>query len=55
MPGQPITLRSGAEVASLVAGLDPVPPGLIEITRWRPDHGGVERPVPVHAVVARKP
>ena len=60
MPAQPITLRSRAEVAGLVAGLEPVPPGLVPITEWRPDpgapdDGGPEPAVPVHGVVARKP
>ena len=60
MPAQPITLRSRAEVASLVAGLEPVPPGLVPITEWRPgpDAPGEdsrEHPIPMHGVVARKP
>jgi hypothetical protein len=57
MPTQPITLRSRAEVGELVAGLDPVPPGLVPITEWRPapDDPQAEHVVPVHAVVARKP
>ena len=60
MPTQPITLRSHAEVAGLVAGLEPVPPGLVPITEWRPDpsargDSGPEPAVPVHGVVARKP
>jgi hypothetical protein len=55
MPTQPITLRSHAEVAGLVAGLEPVPPGVAPITEWRPDDDGQERFVPVHGVVARKP
>ncbi|MGH3216544.1 MAG: SAM-dependent methyltransferase, partial [Trebonia sp.] len=60
MPAQPITLRSRAEVASLVAGLEPVPPGLVPITEWRPDPdtpggSGQARTVSVHGVVARKP
>jgi hypothetical protein len=57
MPAQPITLRSGREVTRLVAGLEPVPPGLVPVTEWRPapDDPGLERAVPVHAIVARKP
>ena len=57
MPAQPITLRSRSEVAGLVTGLDPVPPGLIRVTEWRPDPGdpSVGHPVPVHGIVARKP
>jgi hypothetical protein len=60
MPAQPITLRSRAEVAGLVAGLELVPPGLVPITEWRPDpdapgDSSEARAVPVHGVVARKP
>jgi len=56
MPSQPITLRSRPEVAELVAGLDPVPPGLVPITEWRPapDDPRSDQVIPVHAVVARK-
>jgi hypothetical protein len=56
MPTQAITLRSGPEVADLLAGLEPVPPGLAPVTEWRPapsdprfDHG-----IPVHGIVARR-
>jgi hypothetical protein len=57
MPTQPITLRARPEVASLVAGLDPVPPGLVPVTEWRPDPADprFEQVVPVHGVVARTP
>ncbi len=57
MPAQPITLRSRAEVGEFTAGLDPVPPGLVPITEWRPDPGDpqFEQAIPLHAVVARKP
>jgi hypothetical protein len=53
---QPITLRSKDEVASLVAGLDLVPPGVVPISEWRPAPGGPhsEEVIPLHAVVARK-
>jgi hypothetical protein len=56
MPAQPITLRTGKEVAALVAGLDLVPPGLVPVTEWRPVPADItfERPVPVYGVVARK-
>lgn len=50
----PITLRSRADVLSLVSGLDLVPPGVVPVTAWRPD-GEPAAPVPVHGVVARKP
>jgi O-methyltransferase involved in polyketide biosynthesis len=57
MPEQPITLRSRAEVGNLAAGLDPVPPGLVPITEWRPapDDPQFDHVVPLHAVVARTP
>ena len=54
---QPIALRSRAEVASLVAGLEPVSPGLVTIDEWHPAPGDprARGPVPVYGVVARKP
>jgi hypothetical protein len=57
MPAQPITLRSAAEVGELAAGLEPVPPGLVPITEWRPAASDpqFEHVVPLHALVARKP
>ncbi|HEX4287617.1 MAG TPA: SAM-dependent methyltransferase [Trebonia sp.] len=56
--GQAITLRSEAEVADLVAGLVPVPPGLAPVTEWRADADprfDSGAPVPVYGIVARKP
>ena len=57
MSAQPITLRSRAEVARLVAGLVPVPPGLVPITEWRPEPADphYDRVVPVYGVLASKP
>jgi hypothetical protein len=57
MPAQPITLRRQSEIAALVAGLEPVSPGVVPVTDWRPDPADprFRRPIPVHAVVARKP
>jgi hypothetical protein len=51
-----VTLRSQAEVAGLVSGLDVVEPGLVAVNEWRPAPGATrpDQPVPVHAVVARK-
>jgi hypothetical protein len=51
-----VTVRSRAEVASLVAGLELVPPGLVPICEWRPNCGdpSFEDVVPVYALVARK-
>jgi hypothetical protein len=50
----PITLRSRADILSLVSGLDLVPPGVVPVTEWHPDSAPAA-PVPVHGVVARKP
>ena len=57
MPGQPIVLRSRAEIGSLVAGLDLVPPGIVSLNEWRPAPGDpqFEHVVPMYAVAARKP
>jgi hypothetical protein len=57
MPAQPVTLRSGREVADLAAGLDPVPPGLVPVTEWRPAPADPRfgQAIPVHGIVARKP
>jgi hypothetical protein len=57
MPAQAITPRSRAEIASLTAGLVPVPPGLAPITEWRPapDDPRFEHVIPVHGIVARRP
>jgi hypothetical protein len=53
----PIVLRSGGEIAALVTGLDPVPPGLVPINDWRPDESDPPpaTQVPIHGLVARKP
>jgi len=54
---QPVTPRSREQVATLVAGLDLVPPGLVPICDWRPaaDDPSFADVVPVYGVVARKP
>jgi hypothetical protein len=58
---QTVTLRSRAEVAGLVAGLDLVPPGVVPISDWRPEPDAApDNPdsvtvIPLHGVVARKP
>jgi hypothetical protein len=56
MPEQRIALRSRREVAACTAGLDPVPPGLVPVSQWRPAAGDphFDSPVPVYASVARK-
>jgi hypothetical protein len=64
----PITLRSRADVLSLVSGLELIPPGVVPVAEWRPDLGSPADPgasapapaasvgpVPIHGVVARKP
>jgi S-adenosyl methyltransferase len=57
MSDRPITLRSRAGIAGLLAGLDPVPPGLVPVTEWRPeaDDPVFGYAVPVYGAVARKP
>ena len=57
MSDRPVTLRSRGEIAGLLEGLDPVPPGLVPVTDWRPVPGDprFEHVVPVHGAVARKP
>ncbi|TVZ04582.1 SAM-dependent methyltransferase [Trebonia kvetii] len=54
---QKITLRSREEVASLVAGLELVPPGLVHACDWRPapDDPVFDAVIPLYGVVARKP
>lgn len=62
---KPITLRSRADILSLVSGLELVPPGVVPVTAWRPGLGPPAAPkppgapatqmVPVHGAVARKP
>jgi SAM-dependent methyltransferase len=57
MSPQQVILRSRAEVARLVAGLDLVAPGLVPVSEWRPASGGArpDGPAPVYAVLAGKP
>jgi S-adenosyl methyltransferase len=54
---QPVTLRSKDEVASFVADLELVPPGLVPICDWHPapDDPRFGEVVPIYGVVARKP
>ena len=54
----PVTLRSRAEVADFTKGLELVEPGLVPVNEWRPpsgDGGRLDQPVPVYAMLARKP
>ena len=57
LSSHPITPRSRQEVASLVAGLELVPPGVVPICHWRPASSDPrsEEVVPFHGVAARKP
>ncbi len=54
---QLVTHRSRDEVASFVAGLELVPPGLVPVCDWRPAPGDprFDDVVPVYTVAARKP
>jgi S-adenosyl methyltransferase len=56
-PQQKTYLRSRDEVASLVAGLELVPPGLVLICDWQPapDDPSFDEVIPLYGVVARKP
>jgi hypothetical protein len=51
--GVPYILRSPAELASVFDGLEFVEPGLVEISRWRPDDTGIV-PIEAYGGVARK-
>jgi hypothetical protein len=52
----PIVLRSSAEIAALVTGLDLIRPGLVPINDWRPDASDppAEGPAPIYGLVAQK-
>jgi hypothetical protein len=51
--GAPYILRSPDEIGSLFDGLEMVPPGLVQITNWRPD--GSAEWLDAYGAVARKP
>jgi len=53
----PQTLRTRDQVARFFAGLELVPPGLVQVHQWRPDPGDAapEGTVSAHGGVARKP
>jgi hypothetical protein len=58
--GVTMQVRSKAEIARFLDGLELVEPGLEVITRWRPEHadiegGGTDAQVSVYGAVARKP
>lgn len=50
----PVCARTPAEVAGFFRGLDLLDPGVVTVTRWRPD-GDDTTPSPEYAGVARKP
>jgi hypothetical protein len=55
----PMTMRSREQIDALMKGFEPVPPGLVHMTRWRPDDVD-EEPVnasnfPGYAAVAFRP
>jgi hypothetical protein len=57
MSDRQMTLRSRDQLAELMDGLDPVPPGVVSVPEWRPAPGDprLEHIIPVYGVVARKP
>ncbi|MET8139893.1 SAM-dependent methyltransferase [Sphaerisporangium sp. NPDC005288] len=57
VPSKP-ALRSAEQIERFFAGLEPVEPGLVTVTDWRPDIpelGALVGPLPVLAGVYRKP
>jgi S-adenosyl methyltransferase len=54
-PNAPLVLRDCAQVADLFGGLDLVPPGVVQASRWRPDSSlQATAPAALWAGVARK-
>ncbi len=51
------TLRTHAEVAAFFDGLDMVPPGLVQLHRWRPDSpdADLSYEIPAYCGIGRKP
>jgi hypothetical protein len=50
------TLRTQEEVAGFFGRLEMVPPGLVQLHRWRPDPGAdVSYQIPAYAGIGRKP
>jgi O-methyltransferase involved in polyketide biosynthesis len=54
-PAFPSTLRNRQQVRDLFAGLDLVKPGVVQISRWRPEPGPGTGSAPLWGGVARKP
>ena len=52
----PVTLRTHAEVSRFFAGTDLIPPGVVQLHRWRPLPGGPEsdEDIPAYCGLARK-
>jgi hypothetical protein len=55
--GSPYHQRSVAQIERWFDGLEMVEPGLVSVTRWRPDgpRGGEPEPIDGYGAVARKP
>jgi hypothetical protein len=55
-PSAPLVLRDCAQVADFFRGLDLVPPGVVQASRWRPDCDleAATTPAALWAGVARK-
>lgn len=53
----PYRLRTPAQVADFLSGLDPVPPGVVPVSQWQPDISpfGDGAPVDAYGFVGRKP
>ena len=54
-PGIPATLRGRRQVRDLFAGLDLVEPGVVQISKWRPEPGADAQAAALWGGVARKP
>jgi O-methyltransferase involved in polyketide biosynthesis len=54
--GSPYQLRTVEEIRGWLTGLEMVEPGLVPVTRWRPDLVGIDdEPIDAYGGVARKP
>jgi hypothetical protein len=53
--GQEMVTRSPAQIAALLAGLEPIDPGVVPVSQWRPEPGSSDRPdVDMCALIGRK-
>jgi len=48
-------LRSPARIAALFDGLELVEPGVVSVTRWKPDNGDLPAEIDQYCAVGRKP